>query len=129
MTTLVPMPMKLKASRKKTMTWLATPRAATAPSETWLTMNVSTVPISTRSVCSTKIGQAVPMRLSLAGGDFVMWRAASIRERRGGESTGLRGAPGVGRGHLCSGRKPSTFAKCQRVPGAFRQRAPTHPSP
>ena len=64
MTTLVPIPMKLKATMKKIMTWLETPRAATAPSETWLTMKVSTVPISIRSVCSTKIGQAIPIRES-----------------------------------------------------------------
>src|ERR1035438_8401265 len=69
MTTLVPIPMKLKATRKKMMTWLATPRAATAPSETWLTMNVSTVPMSIRSVCSTKMGHAIPRRASLAGGE------------------------------------------------------------
>ena len=82
MTTLVPMPMKLKATRKKMMTWFDTPRAATAPSETWLTMKVSTVPISMRSVCSTKIGHAIPRRESLAADGWVIGeRGRSIPER------------------------------------------------
>ncbi len=72
MTTLVPMPMKLKAIRKKMMTWFATPSAATAPSDTWLTMNTSTVGTSMRSVCSTKIGHAIPRRESLAADGWVI---------------------------------------------------------
>ncbi len=84
MTTLVPIPMKLKAITKKMMTWFATPSAATAPSETWLTMKVSTVPISMRSVCSAKIGQAIPIRESLTArvGDIGKGRTQHTRTVR-----------------------------------------------
>ena len=58
-TTLAPIPMKLKKTSARTTNWFATPRAATAPSDTWLTMKVSTVPIRIRSVCSMKIGHAI----------------------------------------------------------------------
>ncbi len=76
MTTLVPMPMKLNEIRKKTTTWFATLTAATAPSDTWLTMKVSTVPIAMRSVCSTKMGHAMARRPVLAADGWVMRKGA-----------------------------------------------------
>jgi hypothetical protein len=57
-TTLDPMPMKLKKIMDSTTTCVATPSAATASSEMWATISVSTVPMSMRNPCSTKMGQA-----------------------------------------------------------------------
>ncbi len=84
-TTEEPMPMKLKRTMQRKKTCPATCSAATAPSETWLTMRVSTVMMEMRRPCSTKIGQA---------------RARSPRRRGGGAGSGAvmergRGRPGA----------------------------------
>ena len=86
------MPMKLKAIRKKTMTWFETPTAATAPSETWLTMNVSTVPISIRSVCSINIGHAIAIRPFWA---WVVWVIGWAREHSRGRRQGVNRSWGL----------------------------------
>jgi len=57
-TTLEPMPMKLKMMMKQMTIWLETETPATASSEMWLTMKVSTIAMSMRRACSTKMGQA-----------------------------------------------------------------------
>src|ERR1035441_5709886 len=131
MTTLVPIPMKLKATRKKMMTWLATPRAATAPSETWLTMNVSTVPMSIRSVCSTKMGHAIPRRESLAGDGWVIGKKGQHTRTVRREVKRSRGpfwgiappdrklVPGAERRHspaMNPARRPLLHRHCLRMP-------------